>query len=439
MSSFAAPSSVPFAAAEPGAATVGREVRLVIACLSAVVGVIHFAYAPTHWSDAAAFGGFFLAVGWLQFVWAGLVATRPSRLVLLGGIAVNVGVIAVWVVSRTAGLPFGPHSGAAEAVAYPDLLSTVLEGTVVLLAVTLLLRPTLSERPVPSLRAAASVTAGVAVVALAAGTMGISPSYVSAHTHGGAIGVAAGGHVHTGTAATATGGTGGTGGTAAAHTHAASSGPWAPGASPCEAAIGNGNPEGDVNVGANATQGHNHHGALPQQPVSPADRKVLVEQQKQARSVVARYPTVADATAAGYRLTTGYIPCIGAHYTNIGLVTQFDPAKPSELLYDGTDPTSKIIGLSYLIVYKNGPPVGFAGPNDVWHQHATNGGLCLNSAGVVIGGEQVSKATCEARGGYKAGLQDVWMVHDWAAPGWDCSWGVFAAECPELGADVRTS
>ena len=31
------------------------------------------------------------------------------------------------------------------------------------------------------------------------------------------------------------------------------------------------------------------------------------------------------------------------------------------------------------------------------------------------------------------------MVHDWVAPGWDCSWGVFAAECPELGGTIGGS
>jgi hypothetical protein len=25
------------------------------------------------------------------------------------------------------------------------------------------------------------------------------------------------------------------------------------------------------------------------------------------------------------------------------------------------------------------------------------------------------------------------MLHDWIVPGWECSWGVFAGECPELG------
>ena len=79
-------------------------------------------------------------------------------------------------------------------------------------------------------------------------------------------------------------------------------------------------------------------------------------------------------------------------------------------------------------------PDGFSGPNDVWHQHSSNGGLCLNPAGVVVGGEQTSPEECERRGGRKNALKDIWMVHDWVAPGWDCSWGVFAAECPSWAA-----
>ena len=94
-----------------------------------------------------------------------------------------------------------------------------------------------------------------------------------------------------------------------------------------------------------------------------------------ARTVVDKYPTVKEATAAGYRMSTPYVPCIGAHYTNVSLVAKFDPAAPSELLYDGTGPDAKIVGLSYLVLHPGGPPDGFAGTNDHWHQHNANGGL----------------------------------------------------------------
>ena len=128
-----------------------------------------------------------------------------------------------------------------------------------------------------------------------------------------------------------------------------------------------------------------------------------------------------------------YVPCIGAHYTNTALARTFDPSAPSELLYDGSAPTSRIVGLSFLVFHDITPPEGFAGPNDIWHQHTFNGGLCINKQGLVIGPESTTAEDCAALGGHKAPLTNVWMVHDWVVPGFECSWGVFASECPELG------
>ena len=98
----------------------------------------------------------------------------------------------------------------------------------------------------------------------------------------------------------------------------------------------------------------------------------------------------------------------------------------------GTSPDSKIVGLSYLVYHPDGPPPGFAGPNDHWHQHNANGGLCLKG-GVVVGGEESTRQQCAAMGGRKTLLTDVWMVHAWVVPGFECGWGVFSGECPELG------
>jgi hypothetical protein len=204
------------------------------------------------------------------------------------------------------------------------------------------------------------------------------------------------------------------------------------GDSPCEKS----GPPASVGQVKQDAEGHDHRGPLYQYPVARAQREELIQQQAAARSVAVKYPTVASAEAAGYRKSTVYVPCIGAHYTKTSLVGHFDPSTPSELLFDGTAPDAKIVGLSYLILNKGGPPAGFAGPNDMWHQHNANGGLCLNAQGVVIGNEATSKADCEARGGKKAALTDIWMVHDWVVPGWECGWGVFAGECPELGGRI---
>ncbi len=166
---------------------------------------------------------------------------------------------------------------------------------------------------------------------------------------------------------------------------------------------------------------------------------MLQQQQAIARGVADRLPNVAAAEAAGYHKSTPFVPCIGAHYTNVSLVPRFDPAKPSEFLFEGTEPDSKIVGLSYLVLHPGGAPEGFAGPNDHWHQHNANGGLCFsNKDGIVIGAEDMSQEECIAAGGDKHELTDIWMLHDWTVPGWECSWGVFAPECAELGGRAGT-
>ena len=185
--------------------------------------------------------------------------------------------------------------------------------------------------------------------------------------------------------------------------------------------------------------GHFHRGPYPQIPIDKKTRARLDLQQAAARVAARKYPTVADAERAGYRQSTVYVPCIGAHYTNIALAHTFDPARPSELLYDGTTPTSHIVGLSYLVFHNITPPAGFAGPNDRWHQHSFNGGLCIDRNGLVIGAESMSADDCAARGGHKAPLTNVWMLHDWVVPSLGCTWGVFAAECPALGSNGATA
>jgi hypothetical protein len=216
----------------------------------------------------------------------------------------------------------------------------------------------------------------------------------------------------------------------------------ATGSSPCEKAAPTPLSPGQVGAGAGgstdasptdvAASEHGARGMVQQQPLSQSERQALEGQMATARTVAQTYPTVADALKAGYAKSTPFVPCIGAHYTNYALARSFDPAHPSELLYDGTQPNSKIVGLSYLVYHPNGQPPGFAGNNDHWHQHNANGGLCLKG-GLVVGDESTTRAECTARGGRKALLIDIWMLHAWIVPGFECTWGTFSGECPELG------
>ncbi len=175
---------------------------------------------------------------------------------------------------------------------------------------------------------------------------------------------------------------------------------------------------------------HGHgHGVVPDQPMDRATRDELAAQLVSARVVADRFPTVADAEAGGYRMVTPYVPLIGAHYINFGLIdTAFEIGAPEMLLYDGTNSDSRMVGLSYYMLSVAGEPAGFAGPNDHWHQHL---GLCMRD-GVVIAGEDATDAECEALGGSKADGRFGWMVHAWVVPGWESQQGVFSAENPAL-------
>jgi hypothetical protein len=179
-------------------------------------------------------------------------------------------------------------------------------------------------------------------------------------------------------------------------------------------------------ITGNKSSDHGHGTAVPEQPLDRPTRNALGMELTVARDAALKYPTVADAVAAGYRMVTPYVPLIGAHYLNFGIVdTTFDAAKPEMLLYDGTKPDDRIVGLSYFVAAPGGkPPAGFIGPNDHWHQHI---GLCVKN-GVVVGGEKTTPEQCKARGGNKIGLNDIWMVHAWVVPGWDSPQGVFSPE-----------
>ena len=372
-----------------------RTVRWLAAVLSLTVGAVHFGYAPHHLADDWAHGWFFMAIAGYQCLFAVLIVARPRRWVWASAIVVNLGIIATWLVSRTIGLPFGPDALRSESFSAPDIVSSVIEGAIVLLAIISLAFPALLQRQSRdrvSLRFAAFA---IGIVAVVLGALMLTPTYTAAHE-------------------------------AAGHSHGATTA--VEGTTPCELS---GPPASPGQVATDA-EGHSHRGPSPQVVLTQAEREQLIAQQELARTVVAKYPTVADAEAAGYKKSTAFVPCIGAHYTNMRLAIGFDPARPSELLFDGTSPTSKLVGLSYLVWHPGGAPEGFAGGNDLWHQHNNNGGLC-QKGGVVVGAEAMSEADCKAIGGRKIALNDVWMLHDWIVPGWECSWGVFAGECPELG------
>jgi hypothetical protein len=174
--------------------------------------------------------------------------------------------------------------------------------------------------------------------------------------------------------------------------------------------------------------------AQPDQPLDAPTRALLAQQLVEARAHALQYPTVADATAAGYRLAGGFAPGSGAHYIGGPMTGQgaFDPNAAQSLIYDGTSPTSKVIGLMYYAMGAQAPE-GFAGPNDHWHRHSS---VCtkFTSAGIDVpfpADADVTKAQCTQVGGFFMAITG-WMVHAWVVPGWESPEGVFSHENPNV-------
>jgi hypothetical protein len=95
--------------------------------LSAGAGAIHLSVASDHFHEYWLFGAFFISLGIAQVGWAALVAIHgPSRALLLATTG-NTAVVALWIASRTTGLPLGSHPGAPEALGFPDLTATLFE------------------------------------------------------------------------------------------------------------------------------------------------------------------------------------------------------------------------------------------------------------------------------------------------------------------------
>jgi hypothetical protein len=117
-----------------------EAVHSTLAVLSLVAAGIHFGAIPEHVQEDVLFGLFFAIIALFQALWAFQVVLDPTPLVLALGFMVNAQIAWIWLVSRTAGIPIGPHPGVAEPIGFLDVLSTVIELAIVAACVVLLIR-----------------------------------------------------------------------------------------------------------------------------------------------------------------------------------------------------------------------------------------------------------------------------------------------------------
>ena len=123
--------------------TTSETVVVLVAGLAFMGGLIHIGAAVDHFDAFPLYTFVFGVLAIVQFVWAAMIVRRSSPRVLLVGCAFNVGVIGLWVASRTIGVPIAPRAWVPETVGVADLVETVGEIVIVIAAWSVVMSPRL--------------------------------------------------------------------------------------------------------------------------------------------------------------------------------------------------------------------------------------------------------------------------------------------------------
>ncbi len=125
-----------------------RWVWLTAAGLAGAAAV-HLSVAPEHFREAAIYGTFFLVAGLLQALSGAVLLVRASAVVVAGSLAGNLALLALWLVTRTVGIPAGPAAGALESIGTRDLVASACELVSAVAAAVVVRRALRGEAAVP--------------------------------------------------------------------------------------------------------------------------------------------------------------------------------------------------------------------------------------------------------------------------------------------------
>ncbi|MFX0555470.1 hypothetical protein ACOCEA_01650 [Maribacter sp. CXY002] len=126
-----------------------------------------------------------------------------------------------------------------------------------------------------------------------------------------------------------------------------------------------------------------------------AKKETLESQLKKVKKATMRFHSFEQAKKAGYAdpypfNPSIYVPNMGFHYINVGLIDgEFDMEKPEILLYVPNEQGKlKLVGVEYAVPFvlsPDGPPEGFIGDSDQWDKNYNlPGGAWTLHAWVVI-------------------------------------------------------
>ncbi|CAN5713978.1 hypothetical protein BH18ACT11_BH18ACT11_13030 [soil metagenome] len=117
-----------------------RSLLGIAVALTMGAAVIHLWAMPEHFGEWWVYGVLFLLVALLQGFYGVALWLWDGRMVYIFGIGGNLAVVVFYLVTRTVGVPFGPHVGEVEAVGALDLAATTSEIALVVTLTLLLYR-----------------------------------------------------------------------------------------------------------------------------------------------------------------------------------------------------------------------------------------------------------------------------------------------------------
>ena len=112
-----------------------------VALLTAGAAAIHISAAVNHLPEYLPWGIFFICLAIAQVALAAVVVLVPSRSLFVAAAVGTAGVIGVWVISRTVGVPLAPVPWSPEPIGGLDLTATLIEAVSIILFVLLIRRP----------------------------------------------------------------------------------------------------------------------------------------------------------------------------------------------------------------------------------------------------------------------------------------------------------
>ena len=163
-----------------------QDVRLLLVVGLVATAALHAAVVREHLSHWPAAGACFLLLTVAELAAAALLLTRRRRGGLVAAAVVSIAPLTVWLVARTAGLPFGPAAGSTQGTSLPENMAVALEVATLVAALTLLRTTGWLRHPTfPAHYRALALVAVVAVTAI--GLAGAAPGWMDGLTASEAI------------------------------------------------------------------------------------------------------------------------------------------------------------------------------------------------------------------------------------------------------------